>query len=52
MYEGKKIFVLGMGRSGVAVSKLLNKKNHILLTDMKWLLRRKNSAFQLFMKWK
>lgn len=35
MYEGKKIFVLGMGRSGVAVSKLLNKKNHILLTDIK-----------------
>lgn len=35
MYEGKKIFVLGMGRSGVAVSKLLCTKNHILLTDVK-----------------
>ena len=35
MYENKKIFVLGMGRSGVAVSKLLCTKNHILLTDVK-----------------
>ena len=35
MYEGKKIFVLGMGRSGIAVSKLLCEKNHILLTDVK-----------------
>lgn len=31
----KKIFVLGMGRSGIAVSKLLCKDNHILLTDTK-----------------
>lgn len=35
MYNGKRIFVLGMGRSGVAVSKLLCKNNHILLTDVK-----------------
>lgn len=35
MFEGKRVFVLGMGRSGVAVSKLLCDKNHILLTDIK-----------------
>jgi len=35
MYKNKKIFVLGMGRSGVAVSKLLSKDNTILLTDIK-----------------
>ncbi len=36
MYEGKRLFVLGMGRSGVAVSKLLHEKNHILLTDIEY----------------
>ncbi|MBQ9011465.1 MAG: UDP-N-acetylmuramoyl-L-alanine--D-glutamate ligase [Bacilli bacterium] len=35
MFNGKNIFVLGMGRSGVAVSNLLCEKNHILLTDVK-----------------
>lgn len=35
MYKNKKLFVLGMGRSGVAVSKLLCKDNHVLLTDVK-----------------
>ena len=35
MFEGKKIFILGMGRSGVSVAKLLCKKNHILITDLK-----------------
>lgn len=35
MYKDKKIFVLGMGRSGVAVSKILCKENHVLLTDVK-----------------
>ncbi len=34
-YKNKRIFVLGMARSGVAVSKLLSKDNHILLTDRK-----------------
>lgn len=35
MYKGKKIFVLGMGLSGIAVSKLLCKDSHVLLTDVK-----------------
>ncbi len=35
MYKNKKLFVLGMGRSGVAVSKLLCKEASILLTDTK-----------------
>jgi len=35
MYKNKKIFVLGMGRSGVAVSKLLCENNQVLLTDIK-----------------
>ncbi|MCI9084580.1 MAG: UDP-N-acetylmuramoyl-L-alanine--D-glutamate ligase, partial [Bacilli bacterium] len=35
MYKDKKIFVLGMGRSGIAVSKLLCKENQVLLTDVK-----------------
>ena len=34
MYKNKKIFVLGMGRSGVAVSKFLSTQNQILLTDI------------------
>ncbi len=35
MYKNKKLFVLGMGKSGVAVSKLLCKEASILLTDTK-----------------
>lgn len=36
MYENKKIYVLGMARSGYEVSKVLaSKNNDILLTDMK-----------------
>ena len=35
MFNDKKIFILGMGRSGVSVAKLLSKKNKILITDMK-----------------
>ena len=35
MYKKKKIIVLGMVSSGVAVSKLLSKDNSILLTDIK-----------------
>lgn len=36
MYENKKIYVLGMARSGYEVSKLLsNKNNKIVVTDMK-----------------
>ncbi|MCI9585800.1 MAG: UDP-N-acetylmuramoyl-L-alanine--D-glutamate ligase [Bacilli bacterium] len=35
MYKDKKIFVLGMGRSGIAVSKFLCKENQVLLTDVK-----------------
>lgn len=35
MYKNNRIFVLGMGRSGVAVSRLLSKNNHVLLTDVK-----------------
>lgn len=36
MYDNKKIFVLGMARSGYQVSKLLHKHNcEILITDMK-----------------
>ncbi len=35
MIKNKKIFVLGMGRSGVSVAKLLSKDNHVLITDMK-----------------
>jgi len=34
MYKNKKIFVLGMGRSGLAVSKLLCNDNDVLLTDI------------------
>ena len=35
MFKNKKIFILGMGKSGVSVAKLLSKDNHILITDMK-----------------
>ena len=35
MFENKKIFILGMGRSGVSVAKLLSDKNEILITDIK-----------------
>ena len=35
MFNNKKIFILGMGRSGCSVAKLLSKKNKILITDMK-----------------
>ena len=35
MFKDKKIFVLGMGKSGVSVAKLLCKDNHVLLTDIK-----------------
>ena len=36
MYENKKIFILGMARSGFEVAKLLAKHNNeITITDMK-----------------
>lgn len=35
MFENKKIFILGMARSGYEVAKLLAKNNNILITDMK-----------------
>ena len=35
MFKNKKIFVLGMGKSGVSVAKLLAKDNHVLITDIK-----------------
>ena len=36
MFENKKIFILGMARSGYEVSKLLQKHhNQILITDQK-----------------
>lgn len=35
MFEGKRIFILGMGKSGCAVARLLAKKNHVLITDIK-----------------
>lgn len=34
MFKGKKIFVLGMARSGYSVAKLLSKDNQVLITDM------------------
>jgi len=34
VFENKKIFVLGMGKSGVSVARLLAKNNHILITDI------------------
>ena len=35
MYSGKNIYILGMGKSGIASSKLLIKNNHVTLTDIK-----------------
>lgn len=35
MYKNKKIFILGMARSGYEVAKLLSKDNNIFITDMK-----------------
>lgn len=35
MFKGKKIFILGMGKSGVSVARLLAKDNHVLITDIK-----------------
>ena len=35
MFKNKKIFVLGMGKSGCAVARILAKDNHVLITDMK-----------------
>ena len=35
MYKNKKIFVLGMARSGFEVAKLLGDDNDILITDIK-----------------
>ena len=35
MFNDKKIFILGMGRSGCSVAKLLSKNNKILITDIK-----------------
>ena len=35
MFENKKIFILGMGKSGVSAAKLLSSKNDVLITDLK-----------------
>ena len=35
MYKNKKIFILGMARSGYVVAKLLAPDNKILITDVK-----------------
>ena len=35
MYKNKKIFILGMARSGYEVAKLLAPDNKILITDVK-----------------
>lgn len=35
MFKDQKIFVLGMGKSGVSVARLLAKDNHVLITDVK-----------------
>lgn len=35
MYKNKKIFILGMARSGYEVAKLLSKDNTVFITDMK-----------------
>ena len=35
MFENKKIFILGMGKSGVSVARLLASKNNIVITDIK-----------------
>jgi len=34
VFKNKKIFVLGMGKSGVSVARLLAKNNHVFITDM------------------
>ena len=37
MFENKKIFILGMARSGYEAAKVLAKHNcKVLVTDMKW----------------
>lgn len=35
MFEDKKIFILGMGRSGGSVARLLSDKNKVVITDIK-----------------
>ena len=35
MFKDKKVFVLGMGKSGCSVAKLLATDNHVLITDVK-----------------
>ncbi len=35
MFKDKKVFVLGMGKSGCSVAKLLAIDNHVLITDVK-----------------
>ena len=35
MYKNKKIFILGMARSGYEVAKLLSSDNEVVITDMK-----------------
>lgn len=35
MFENKKVFILGMGRSGNSVAKMLCKNNRVLITDIK-----------------
>ena len=35
MFKNKKIFILGMARSGYNVAKLLYKNNEIVITDKK-----------------
>ena len=35
MFNNKKIFILGMGRSGCSVARLLCKNNKVLITDVK-----------------
>ena len=35
MYKNKKIFILGMARSGYEVAKLLSNDNEVFITDMK-----------------
>ena len=35
MFKNKRIFILGMGKSGCSVARLLAKDNHVLITDVK-----------------
>ena len=35
MFKNKKFFVLGMGKSGISVAKLLAADNDVLITDVK-----------------